>query len=755
MTTSRRLAAIVATDVVGYSRLMGADEEGTRAAMRELRDELWEPKAQQFGGRIVKTTGDGQLLEFSSVVEALKYSVELQQGMAERNEDVQDERRFELRVGVNLGDIIVEDDDIHGDGVNVAARLEGLAEPGGICVSGDTYRQVKGKLNVEFEDLGEQRVKNIADPIQTFRVDFRNYVPVVVASGTDVKHRWLVPAVAAAVVLIAVVGGGLVWWQPWVTNVEAANVADMAFPLPDRPSIAVLPFVNLTGNPEDEFLPDGMSEDITTALGRLPRLFVISRTTTSTYKNKQLNAKQVAEELGVRFVLEGSVQRSGDTMRVTAQLIDAISGKHVWAENYDRDITDLFAVKDEIVLNIASNVSGELDAGETDQIARSGTESLKAWTLWKQGSAEFEKFTAADNAGARDLAEQAIETDPKFAAAYALLASTYDLAARFGSEPQAAALDTALSLVNDALRLDAESSYAYASLAGIRRSQGNLDLALEAAEKAAALGPNDFSAQGILAMTLNGVGRFREAIPRAKLAMRLSPNYPAWVPSVLADAHLASGELALAEEALNLKLERENNPQFAWDGRMKLALIYAQTNREEEARQTISKARAAYPSGTISDARGYNSFQDAAIFDGWARTWRRLGVPEVHEASSVREEDRLTARDLQALVSSPWWYGPGTLGKSAHWAFISQGDIEFNGPWAGPTGSIRGPLNIEDDHICGTFGVIGKYCAAYYSNPGGTRENSNEYIVVGPSGVFPFSAYEERPPALKDKPIND
>ena len=201
------------------------------------------------------------------------------------------------------------------------------------------------------------------------------------AAKSNIKRSWLIPAVAAAAFVIAVVGGGLAWWQPWVTRVESANVADMALPLPDKPSIAVLPFVNLTGNPEDEFLPDGMSEDITTALGRLPRLFVISRTTTSTYKNKQLNAKQVAEELGVRFVLEGSVQRSGDTMRVTAQLIDAISGKHVWAENYDRDITDLFAVKDEIILNIASNVSGELDAGETDQIARSGTESLKAWTL--------------------------------------------------------------------------------------------------------------------------------------------------------------------------------------------------------------------------------------------------------------------------------------------------------------------------------------------------------------------------------------
>ena len=356
MTTSRRLAAIVATDVVGYSRLMGADEEGTRAAMRSLRDESWEPKAEKFGGRIVKTTGDGQLLEFASVVEALKYAVELQQGMAEWNKDVQDERRIELRIGVNLGDIIVEDDDIHGDGVNVAARLEGLAEPGGICISRAAQEQVKGKLNVEFEDLGEQQVKNIADPVRTFRVDFGNYVPVVVAPvpsaapNTRNRRRSLQVA-AAAVILVAVIAGGAVWWQPWVTRVEAANVADLAFPLPEKPSIAVLPFVNLSSDPQDELLADGFSEEITTALGSLPRLFVISRTTTSTYKGRSVKVKQVAEELGIRFVLEGSVERSGDAIRVKARLIDAIDGKQTWAENYDRDINDLFAVRDEITLN--------------------------------------------------------------------------------------------------------------------------------------------------------------------------------------------------------------------------------------------------------------------------------------------------------------------------------------------------------------------------------------------------------------------
>ncbi len=751
----RRLAAILVMDVVGYSRLMGADEGGTLAALKALRKELWDPKIEEYGGRVVKTTGDGQLVEFSSVVGAVECAVDIQRALAQHNADLREDKRIILRIGINQGDVIVEGDDIYGDGVNIAARLEALSEPAGICISRGIRDLIRDKLPYPLDDLGDVEVKNIARAVRAFQVKHEGVahapIPPAKVANDNVKSRWLWPSIAAAALVAAVIGVGVAAWQPWVTRVEAANVSDMQLPLPDKPSIAVLPFVNLTGNPEDEFLPDGISEDITTALGSLPRLFVISRTTTSTYKGKPVTVKQVAEELGVRFVLEGSVQLSGDTMRVTAQLIDAVSGKHVWAENYDRDISDLFAVKDEIVLNIASNVSGELDSGETDQIARSGTESLKAWTLWKQGLGEFEKFTPAANALARELAERAIEIDPEFATAYALLASTYDLAARFGSEPPAEAHETALSLVNDALRLDGTSSYAYGSLAGIRQSQGELDLALEAAEKAADLGPNDYVAQGMLGLILNSVGRFREAVPRANLAMRLSPNYPAWVPSVLGDAHLALGEFALAEEAINLKLARENNPVFAWDGHLKLALIYSQTNREQEARQAISEARAAYPSGTISDTRGYTSFQNPAIFDGWARTWRRLGVPEVLEVKSVRAQDRVTGQELQALVSSPWWYGAGTRGKSAHWAFISRGEIEFSGPWAGPAGSIRGPLNIEDDHICGDFAVIGKYCAAYYRNPDGTRDNNDEYIVVGPSGTFAFSVYETRPSALEGK----
>ena len=402
--TERRLAAIVATDVVGYSRLIGADEEGTRAAMRVLQEELWDPKTAQHKGRVVKTTGDGQLLEFPSVVDAVRCSIEFQQAMKERNADIPEDQLIELRLGINLGDIIVEGDDIHGDGVNVAARLETLAEPGGICISRKVRDEIRDKLEVSFEDLGEIEVKNIARPIRTFRLGFADYVAgAYTAPSPDnaqplpaqsAKPNRLWQGVAAASVVIAIGALYVVGiWQPWVTRVEAANVANMAFPLPDKPSIAVLPFDNLSGDPEQEFLADGFSEDLTTAISRLPQVFVISRTTTQTYKGRQVTVKQIAEELGVQFVLEGSVQRDGDQLRVNAQLIDALSGRHVWAEKFDRNITDFFAVKDEITLNVVSNISAELGVGEIDRATRRETENLEAWLLYRQGVGEFRKLT--------------------------------------------------------------------------------------------------------------------------------------------------------------------------------------------------------------------------------------------------------------------------------------------------------------------------------------------------------------------------
>jgi adenylate cyclase len=344
----RRLAAILAADVVGYSRLIEADEAGTLAALKSHRGTLIEPKIAQYHGRIVKLMGDGLLAEFPSAVEAVHCAVEIQYAMAERNGYVPEERRITYRVGINIGDIVVEDDDIFGDGVNIAARLEGLADPGGICISRPVHTQIVDKLDLTFEDLGEQQVKNIAKPVMVYRVALDTkaaalITPVVQGIARSKHRRWLVAGAAAALLVLAV--GGALWWQPWAPDMEPASVERMALPLPDKPSIAVLPFDNLSGDPDQEPLSDGITEDIITELSRFRELFVIARHSTQTYKGKPVKVQKVAEDLGVRYVLEGSIRKTGNQIRINAQLIDATSGRHIWAERYDRDLSDLFSIQ--------------------------------------------------------------------------------------------------------------------------------------------------------------------------------------------------------------------------------------------------------------------------------------------------------------------------------------------------------------------------------------------------------------------------
>jgi adenylate cyclase len=355
----RRLAAILAADVVGYSRLIEADEAGTLAALKSHRGTLIEPKIAQYHGRIVKLMGDGLLAEFPSAVEAVHCAVEIQYAMAERNGYVPEERRITYRVGINIGDIVVEDDDIFGDGVNIAARLEGLADPGGICISRPVHTQIVDKLDLTFEDLGEQQVKNIAKPVMVYRVALDTkaaalITPVVQGIARSKHRRWLVAGAAAALLVLAV--GGALWWQPWAPD--------------DKPSIAVLPFDNLSGDPDQEPLSDGITEDIITELSRFRELFVIARHSTQTYKGKPVKVQKVAEDLGVRYVLEGSIRKTGNQIRINAQLIDATSGRHIWAERYDRDLSDLFSIQDEIVGTIVTSLAVKVHEAERARTRR-------------------------------------------------------------------------------------------------------------------------------------------------------------------------------------------------------------------------------------------------------------------------------------------------------------------------------------------------------------------------------------------------
>jgi TolB-like protein len=374
----RRLAAILAADVAGYSRLMGADETGTARVLREHRTAV-DPVVASHGGRIVKTTGDGVLLEFSSIVAAVECALAVQKLKAERNADVPEERRMLFRIGINLGDVLIEGDDILGDGVNIAARLEGIAEPGGICISASAYDHVRGKVDAEFADLGEQGLKNIARPVRVFRVHF---------GGT-------------------------------------AATARPALPLPDKPSIAVLPFQNMSGDPEQEYFADGIVEEIITALSRLRQLFVIARNSSFTYKGRAVDVKQVGRELGVRYVLEGSVRRAANRVRITGQLVDASTGAHLWADRFDGELEDIFDLQDRVTASVVGAIAPKLEQAEIERAKRKPTDSLDAYDYYLRGLASFYRGTKRATSEALQLLYLAIDLDPDFAPAYGMAAFCY------------------------------------------------------------------------------------------------------------------------------------------------------------------------------------------------------------------------------------------------------------------------------------------------------------------------------------------
>ena len=471
MTATRRLAAILAADVAGYSRLIGVDEEGTLNRLRSIRAELIDPKIAEHRGRIVKTTGDGLLVEFGSVVDALRCATAWQRGMAERNTGTPD-TRIEFRIGVHQGDVVVEDGDIFGDGVNVAARLEGLADPGGICVSARVQEDASGRLDLTFDDLGEQALKNIARSVRVYRVRL--------ATGETTPKA--TPAVS----------------QPVLA-------------LPDKPSIAVLPFQNMSNDPEQEFFADGIAEDIITALSRYPSLFVIARNSCFTYKGRAVDVKQVGRELGVRYVLEGSLRKSGNRIRVTAQLVEAETGNHVWAERYDRDLADIFAVQDEITQAVTIAIAPAIAQAEQQRAMRKPPDSLDAWAAYQRGMWHLGKFTAADNLLAQGFFQQAMDLDPNFAGGYRGLAVACALAnSQFQTLTVVEAHKLTGPLARRAVALDGGDAEARASLGLAYMISGDIDALLLEVEQALAMTPGLPLAHGLKGLGLMLQGKHLE-----------------------------------------------------------------------------------------------------------------------------------------------------------------------------------------------------------------------------------------------------
>jgi TolB-like protein/rhodanese-related sulfurtransferase len=510
---------------------MGADEAGTLFALKAHRKELIEPKLAQYHGRTVKLMGDGALMEFGSVVDAVAFAVEVQTAMQGRNAGVPEDRQIVYRVGINIGDIIVEGDDIYGDGVNVAARLEGLAEPGGIFASRTVINHVKGKVELDFEDLGDQEVKNIAEPVGVYRVILDAKAAALATPVTEtpvridsLRKRQIASAVAASVILIA----GLIWWQPWGPEFEPASVEKMALSLPDKPSIAVLPFDNMSGDAEQDYFSDGMTEDLITDLSKVAGLFVIARNSTFTYKGKPVEVRQVAEDLGVRYVLEGSVRRAGDEVRINAQLIDALSGYHVWAERYDGFMANVFDLQDKVIRQIVAALAITLTSEENASALGPETEVPEAYDAFLQGWEDYRLGTFEGFGSAAVHFEKAIELDPSFGRAYAALARTHwkqtNLNWDFYSGTQWQHIrERGMSMLAKALEFT--NPLAYAVSAEVHALEGRHEEALAAIDRAIALAPGNAESFLSKAVVLNVLGRAEEAEDAVRTAMRLNPHF--------------------------------------------------------------------------------------------------------------------------------------------------------------------------------------------------------------------------------------
>jgi adenylate cyclase len=566
----RKLAAILSADVKGYSRLMGEDEEATIRTLTAYR-EVMTTLIQHHRGRVVDSPGDNLLAEFASVVDAVHCAVEIQQALKAKNVELPDQRKMEFRIGINLGDVVVEGERLYGDGVNIAARVEGLATPGGICLSGIAHDQVKHKLALTYEDLGTQAVKNIAEAIPVWRVAMDEAAAALARQSmlhqtSPEKPKGGAAHLSRSVLTLAgvlLIGGTLATFlsPSLLTFPQHSTRKEPALPLPDKPSIAVLPFVNMSEDPKQDYFSDGITEDLTTALSQISSLFVIARNSAFTYKGKAVKIQEVSKELGVQYVLEGSVRRANDQVRITAQLVDAVTDSHLWAQRYDRPLTDIFALQDEIVQKIVTTLKLQLTLREQGVLVRKTTDNLEAYDAYLRGVESWNRATQEANIQARQLLEKAIELDPQYGAAYAALSATHlgEWIFQWVQDPQT--LGQAFALAQKAVALDDSLPRAYLILGEVYlwRDRQHKQ-AVAAAERAIALAPNEAEGSARLGLVLNFAGRPEEAIGLIEKAMRLNPRYPFSYLSWLGMAYRLTGR---SEEAIAiLKVAVTRNPDF-------------------------------------------------------------------------------------------------------------------------------------------------------------------------------------------------
>jgi adenylate cyclase len=584
----RKLTAILNADVKGYSRLMGEDEVGTIRTLNVYK-EVMTNLIHQYHGRVIDAPGDNVLAEFGSVVDAVECAVEVQRELKTRNAELSENRRMEFRIGVNLGDVIEDGEQILGDGVNIAARLESLSEGGGVCISRTVYENVENKLPLKYEYLGEQNVKNIARPVQVYRV---------LMETEAVAQRGL----------------------------EVAPQEKMAFPLPDKPSIAVLPFVNMSDDPKQEYFSDGMTEEIITALSKVPRLFVIARNSTFAYKGKAVMVQQVARELGVRYVLEGSVRRIEDRVRVTAQLIDAMTGNHLWAEKYDRNLKDVFAVQDELTFKVVAALQVKLTEGDQALIVAGGTINFEAYSRFLKGLEYFKRFNKEGNLLARKMGEEIIALDPNYPRGYRMIASTHWLDVSLGvSKSPKESLAKAAQLFQRVIEMDPSDAVAHSFLGWVYTMMRQHEKGMAEAEKAVTVNPNAADAHSILGGVLHYNGNPKEAIEAIKKAIRLNPFPPAWYWHNLGMAYCQAGihEEAIVAHRKALGFNPDNLLVH-----VSLAATYSLHGRKEEARAEAEEVLRINPRYSVEYFQSTTPYKNPADMELMVNALLKAGLPK-------------------------------------------------------------------------------------------------------------------------------
>lgn len=584
---------------------------------------------EKHRGRVVAIHGDNLLAEFASVVDAVQCAMEIQKEIKARDEELAAAFRMPFRIGINLGDVIEEDGNLYGDGVNIASRLESLADGGGICISRSVHEHVKNKLSVGYQSLGAHSVKNIAEPVQVYRI-----LPEPDAFGKAVGRawyrlkQWQKVAVAVAIALLQVFVGLAVkkYMDPPGSSpgIFAFLTEKKALPLPDKPSIAVLPFENMTGDPKQEYFTDGFTEQIITSLSKIPALFVISRNSSFTYKGKPVKVQKVSKELGVRYVLEGSIQKSGDRVRINAQLIDAISEQHVWAESYDRDLKDIFSLQDEVIMKILSALQVNLTSGEQARVWAEGTKSLEAYLKLMQGREYINMGNRESIALARRMAGEAIALDPKYADAYALLGATHMNDVFLGTSRPKDSIAKAIELTQKALAMNDSLADARSRLGVLYSWSGRYDEGIAEAERGVELDPNSGRANFYLALVLRYAGKSKEAIPVIQKALRLEPMAPDIYVQNLALVYFQTGDckeaLAACEKGLKRELDNLNSHVI-------MAAVYGSCGREKEARKAATEVLRINPKFTVESYTRILPYKNQSDKDHTIQGLRKAGLP--------------------------------------------------------------------------------------------------------------------------------